>query len=191
MGVVTLLALQLVDARPFVELTYERITGIDDAVLRVKELFREHRLDYLDGILFASDHGVLCCGKLVDVVPQHGELRTFSRPWDDWFYTNAERLLDHREQSVWTEYVPIQDSLFRYERGAFWIGKYTYKYFAVPLNSFTRWLLDTYTHPRTMYSALHHSGLSSTYIIQDVSVPLESASKLASYLDATFKNYPL
>ncbi|KAF7192508.1 Delta(24)-sterol reductase [Pseudocercospora fuligena] len=191
LGVVTLLALELVDAKPFVELTYERITGIDDAVLRINELSGEDNLDYLDGILFAQDLGVLCCGKLVDVVPQHGKLRTFSRPWDNWFYINAERLLEHEEQSVWTEYVPIQDYLFRYERGAFWISKYTYKYFAVPLNRFTRWLLDTYTHTRIMYSALQHSGLSSTYIIQDVSVPLESASKLVSYLDANFKNYPL
>ncbi|EME78840.1 uncharacterized protein MYCFIDRAFT_43637 [Pseudocercospora fijiensis CIRAD86] len=191
MGVVTLLALELIDAKPFVELIYERITGVDDAVVRIKELSEGDTLDYLDGILFARDRGVLCCGKLVDIVPSHCKLRTFSRPWDDWFYINAERLLEQQEQCVWTEYVPIQDYLFRYERGAFWISKYTYKYFAVPLNRFTRWLLDTYTHTRIMYSALHHSGLSSTYVIQDVSVPLDSASKLVSYLDENFRNYPL
>ncbi|KAK4498746.1 hypothetical protein PRZ48_009256 [Zasmidium cellare] len=149
------------------------------------------RLDYMDGILFARDHGVVCLGKLVDAVPERTEVKTFSKPWDDWFYINAENMLADASLQTWTEYIPIQDYLFRYERGAFWISKYTYRYFAVPLNRFTRWLLDTYTHTRVMYNALHHSGLSYKYIIQDVAIPYKNTSEFVSYLDINFRNYPL
>ena len=189
MGVVTLLELELVEAKPFVELTYQRISGVEDAVQRFEAEKEADRFDYMDGILFAEDHGVVCLGKLVDAVS--AEVKTFSKPWDDWFYINAETMLADASLHTWTEYIPIQDYLFRYERGAFWISKYTYRYFAVPLNRFTRWLLDTYTHTRVMYSALHHSGLSSKYIIQDVAIPYKNTSTFVSYLDTNFRNYPL
>lgn len=192
MGVVTLLALELIDAKPFVELRYLKVGGVQGAVQRFEEETRKGDLDYIDGILFAKDLGVVCLGKLTDSVPEHGsELKTFSKPWDDWFYINAEKMLTSPTQDTWVEHIPIQDYLFRYERGAFWIGKYTYRYFAVPLNRFTRWLLDTYTHTREMYSALHHSGLSSKYIIQDVAMPYENTSEFVEYLDEKFCNYPL
>jgi len=42
-----------------------------------------------------------------------------------------------------------------------------------------------------MYHALHQSGLSSRYIIQDVAIPLPSASKFLNYLDNNFRHYPI
>ncbi|EME42289.1 hypothetical protein DOTSEDRAFT_64134 [Dothistroma septosporum NZE10] len=192
LGVVTLLALELVDVKPFVELIYKRVASADEAIMYFEAGAKEGRLDYMDGILFAENRGVVCLGKLADAVPQSAaKPRTFSQPWDDWFYINAETMLADKTRSEWIEYIPIQDYLFRYERGAFWISKYTYQYFAVPLNRFTRWLLDTYTHTRIMYSALHHSGLSSEYIIQDVAVPYHNAAAFVSHLDKTFQQYPL
>lgn len=42
-----------------------------------------------------------------------------------------------------------------------------------------------------MYHALHQSGLSSQYIIQDVAIPYEKADEFMSYLHADFNNYPV
>ncbi|KAK4614610.1 Delta(24)-sterol reductase [Fulvia fulva] len=192
LGVVTLLALELIDAQPFVELTYVRVASVDDAIGCFKAHTGIGTLDYMDGILFAKDRGVVCLGRMAEDNGQYnGKYRTFSQPRDDWFYINAQNLLLDKTQNSWTELVPLQEYLFRYERGAFWISKYTFKDFAVPLNRLTRWLLDTYTHTRIMYSALHHSGLSSQYIIQDVAIPYDNAAAFVSHLDTTFKNYPL
>jgi delta24-sterol reductase len=46
-------------------------------------------------------------------------------------------------------------------------------------------------HTRVMYHALHESGLSNLYIIQDVAIPYPKAEEFMNYLDSTFKNYPI
>lgn len=186
LGVITLLALDLAAAKPYVELTYLTVGGIKQAVEVLRQPSTHH--DYMDGMLFSQDRGVVCLGRLVDSIPDC-KIKRFSRPWDDWFYINAEK--QSAKHRTWTEHVPLQDYLFRYERGAFWISKYTYRYFAIPCNRFTRWALDTYTHTRIMYSALHHSGLATQYIIQDVMIPFDHCSEFVSYLDENFGHYPL
>ena len=90
-----------------------------------------------------------------------------------------------------TEYIPIVDYLFRYDRGGFWVARYAYRYFITPFNRITRWILDYYMHTRVMYHALHQSGLSSQYIIQDVAIPYPKAVEFMDYLDTSFKHYPI
>jgi delta24-sterol reductase len=90
-----------------------------------------------------------------------------------------------------TEWVPLTDYLFRYDRGAFWVGRYSFSYFLVPFNRLTRLLLDPFMHTRTMYRALHKSGLADFYLIQDVSVPFAAVPEFAAWLDATFHIRPL
>jgi delta24-sterol reductase len=42
-----------------------------------------------------------------------------------------------------------------------------------------------------MYHALHQSRLSSQYIIQDVAIPYAQASTFMTYLETSFKRYPI
>ncbi|KAG6040080.1 hypothetical protein E4U41_001421 [Claviceps citrina] len=49
---------------------------------------------------------------------------------------------------------PLVDYLFRYDRGAFWVGKYSFRYFLTPFNRTTRFLLDRFMHTRVMYRVL-------------------------------------
>ncbi|CAK4034091.1 Delta(24)-sterol reductase [Lecanosticta acicola] len=190
LGVVTMLGIALVPAKRFVSLTYVRISGMEEGLELVRREQEDEKLDYIDGIFFAKDRGVLCLGKLTDTMAAGTEeVKQFLRPQDDWFYMNAEKLVARR--SRWTETIPIKDYLFRYDRGAFWMGKYTYQYFAVPFNWFTRWALSKWTHTRVMYHALHQSGLADKYIVQDVAVPYQHAARFLEYLDDEFRNYPI
>lgn len=77
------------------------------------------------------------------------------------------------------------------DRGGFWVARYAFHYFLTPFNRITRWILDYYMHTRVMYHALHQSGLSSQYIIQDVAIPLPEAPGFLAYLDEDFQNYPI
>lgn len=83
------------------------------------------------------------------------------------------------------------DYIFRYDRGGFWVAKYSYKYFLVPFNRLTRFILNPLMHTKTMYRALHYSGLSNNYIIQDVGVPFDKVSEFTDWLDTTLNIYPL
>lgn len=90
-----------------------------------------------------------------------------------------------------TDYIPLTDYLFRYDRGGFWVARYAFKYFLTPFNRVTRRLLDPFLHAREMYIAVHQSGLADYYMVQDVGVPFPAVAEFQTWLDETFKIYPL
>lgn len=190
LGVTTLLEVQLIQARAYVKLTYQPIFGISECLRRIEQAAKDPMIDYLDGILYSQHSGVICTGQLVDE-PGHGiSIQRFTRPRDPWFYLHVRRLLKGQTGPV-TEAIPLVDYLFRYDRGGFWVARYSYKYFITPFNRITRWILDYFMHTRVMYHALHKSGLHKSYIIQDVAIPYPKASEFVDYLEQSFGHYPI
>ncbi|RAL03949.1 FAD binding domain protein [Aspergillus ibericus CBS 121593] len=196
MGVITMLEIQCRDAKPFVELSYLPARSIHDAMQIFHEKTHDPDIDYLDGIVFSQDHIVVCAGKLSDGPPSppNPPIQHFTRPQDPWFYLHAQSSGGlGREQTPTTNLIPLPDYLFRYDRGAFWTGRYAYHYFLTPFNRLTRYLLDYFMHTRVMYHALHASGHATQYIIQDVAVPYSSAAAFLTWLDQpqNFGAYPI
>lgn len=190
LGVTTLLEIQLIEAKTYVELDYHPVSSIAEAQTVIAKATEETSNDYLDGIMFSRDFGVICVGRLTNEVSPGNKVQRFTRPTDPWFYIHVERLMKNRTSPL-TECIPIVDYLFRYDRGGFWVAKYAYKYFITPFNRISRFILDYFMHTRVMYHALHQSGLSSFYIIQDVAIPCKEAQTFMAYLDTTFKHYPI
>ncbi|PBP28549.1 FAD binding domain protein [Diplocarpon rosae] len=190
LGVTTLLEIQLVVAKTYVELTYYPVSSISEAQTEITKATKDTSNDFLDGIMYSKGYGVICVGRLTNNVPTGIKTQGFTRPTDPWFYIHVERLMKSRTTPI-TEAIPIVDYLFRYDRGGFWVAKYAYKYFITPFNRITRFMLDYFMHTRVMYHALHQSGLSSFYIIQDVAIPYTEAESFMSYLDSNFKHYPI
>ncbi|KAK9352070.1 hypothetical protein V1505DRAFT_318393 [Lipomyces doorenjongii] len=190
LGVTTLLEIQLIDSKSFVELTYFPVSSVQEAVRKFEEATADPLNDYLDGILFAKDRGVICAGRLTDTLKDGITAQCFSRATDPWFYLHAKKVLAKSKGQV-TEAIPLVDYLFRYDRGGFWVGTYAFQYFLAPFNRITRWALDSLMHTRVMYHALHKSGHSKSYIIQDVAVPYENAGEFVDYLHVSFRHYPL
>jgi delta24-sterol reductase len=190
LGVATLLQMQLIEAKDYVALTYHPVSSISEAQREVEKATIDTSVDYLDGIMFAQDRGVICVGRLTNDVEAGIKIQGFSKATDPWFYIHVERLLRKRTAPI-TEAIPIVDYLFRYDRGGFWVARLAYKYFITPFNRITRWILDYCMHTRVLYHALHQSGLSSQYIIQDVAIPYTQASTFMTYLETTFKHYPI
>lgn len=189
LGVTTLLEVQLIVAKKYVELTYHPVMSMHEALQKFEEATREVSNEYLDGILFSQGCGVICSGRLTDQVGPR--VQRFSRPRDPWFYLHARDVVKNSARTPTTELVPLIDYLFRYNRGGFWVGFYAFQYFITPFNAITRWMLDRFMHTRIMYHALHQSGLSNQYIVQDVAVPYPAAEDFLCYLDRAFGHYPL
>ncbi|KAI9790321.1 MAG: hypothetical protein M1833_001958 [Piccolia ochrophora] len=190
LGVTTLLELQLVEAKSYVELTYHFTSDVSETIQKLDEATKEPSNVYVDGILFALNEGVVMTGHLTDVVRDDVRSQRFVRARDPWFYLHAKRLRKKNAIQV-TEAIPIVDYLFRFDRGAFWTGAYAFKYFVTPFNRITRWVLDTYMHTRVMYHALHQSGHAKQYIIQDLALPYANAQKFITYVDQALGLYPL
>ena len=190
LGVTTLLELQLVEAKTYVELTYHPVSGMREAMQKFEDASKDPSNDYLDGILFAQGRGVICTGRLTNVLKDGIKLQRFSRAQDPWFYRYAEKLIAESTGPI-TEAIPLVDYLFRYDRGAFWTGRYAFKYFLTPFNRITRWALDRFMRTRVMYHALHQSGVAKRYIVQDVAVPYPAADEFLKFLDGLFGFYPI
>ncbi|KAH6654456.1 FAD binding domain protein [Truncatella angustata] len=190
LGIVTLLEVQLRDAKPYVELTYHMFTSVPEASLSMQHQAQDASIDYLDGIAYASNRAIVCSGRLVNEVSGSTSLSHFTKRKDPWFYQHVDRRTKGASGPV-TDYVPLVDYLFRYDRGGFWVAKYAFAYFFTPFNRATRSLLDRFLRAKVMYAALHKSQLSDDYIVQDVGVPYEKVEEFQRWLDANLRTYPL
>ena len=117
LGVTTLLEIRLVDFKPFVELTYHPVISVADALSTMKACTKIQSNDFVDGILFAVDRGVIISGRLVDEVSAGGHMQRFGRARDPWFYIHVDRTASRQIEPL-KEFTPVRDYLFRYDRGA-------------------------------------------------------------------------
>jgi delta24-sterol reductase len=190
LGVLTMVELQLLPLKSMVEVTYHPTSSFEHTTSTIQQQTAEQRNDYVDGILFSKESGVIVTGRLTDAnTTSNLTVRRFSRPWNEWFWIHARSVA--QKGTVTSELVPIQDYLFRYDRGAFWMGMYAYYHFMVPFVWFTRFLLDYFMHTRIAYHALHASGYTDHYIIQDIAFPAGNAAAFADFVDQKVGIYPL
>lgn len=190
LGITTLLELQLVQAKRFVKATYYPTRSVSEAVRDIRKQTENSENDYVDGILFSKDHGAIVTGEMTDDIPADYKPQTFSSPWDPWFYLHVEERTKSAASPV-VEYIPLAEYMFRYDRGGFWVGRSAFKYMLFPFNKFTRWFLDDFLHTRMLYRALHASGESNSYVVQDMALPYPNAEEFIDYTDDKFGIWPL
>ncbi|KAK8099688.1 uncharacterized protein PG998_012929 [Apiospora kogelbergensis] len=196
LGVITLLELRLIPAKTYVKLTYYPISSMGDAVDSIMGETKNSMNDYVDGILYSRNSGVIMAGILTNEKPPSVSVQRFSGPWDPWFYMHAQERIQNRLEETGGEamvdYIPLRDYLFRYDRGAFWVGRECFKYFGfVPFNRLTRWFLDDFLHARMLYRALHGTSSSVDFMIQDLSLPFANAERFMDYAAGNFEVWPL
>ncbi|KKY27060.1 putative 24-dehydrocholesterol reductase precursor [Phaeomoniella chlamydospora] len=194
MGITTLLEINLEDAHSHVETTYHPVSSISEAVSKIHELTTRTDLDYVDGILFSPTHGVLVTGRRTNNPDPSHTTRTFTNSWDPWFYLHAQSTTtkNPNPQNPTVESIPLYDYLFRYDRGGFWVGRSAFHYMLnFPFNRFTRWFLDDFLRTRMLYKALHASGYSRQYVVQDLALPYETAEQFIDYTVEKFNIWPL
>ena len=190
LGVTTLVELRLQEAKRYVETTYHPVASMSEAVDRIKESTIDPENDYVDGILFSKDSGAVITGRMTEGPERSLRIQRFSDAKDPWFYLHVQKQIAESTGPV-TEVVPLAEYLFRYDRGGFWVGASAFGYFKMPFNDFTRWWLDDFLHTRMMYTALHASGESELYIVQDLALPYATVEEFVDYTDLAFGVYPL
>lgn len=193
LGIVTLMKLRLVEAKKYVHAKYLRVNTVSKSVERIRSMSETTSSDYLDGIVYAKHHGVIVTGDLTNEIPDGVKLQTFSNAADPWFYMHVrEKTKRISGGSIVEEYIPLAEYLFRYDRGGFWVGEQGYTYFkCIPFTRFCRWLLDDFSHTRTLYHALHSSGVASQFVVQDITVVYRNAEKLIDHISDDLGIWPL
>ena len=193
-GVITLLKVRLMKAKNHVRLEFKHFAGFKETIDWIKDVkaIRDGtspRQDYLEGILFGKNSGVVVSGTLTDK-PSNEPVSCYNRSSDTWFYLKAQDFAANPTDG-YVQYVQIEDYLFRHDRGAFWAGKYAFEYFKVPFNSFTRWMLDSFLRTDVINLAGQKSRMAEQYIAQDITFPYDTVEKFVAFLDESFSIYPL
>ncbi|KAF1983422.1 FAD binding domain-containing protein [Aulographum hederae CBS 113979] len=190
LGITTLIELQLNEAKKFVKTTYTPKSSVADTISLIQEEIKNPQNEYVDAIVFSKTHGVVVTGALADSIPQSAKPQTFNNPSDPWFYLHVQEKTAHSSTQI-TEYIPLADYLFRYDRGGFWVGASAFSYFKFPFNRLTRWFLDDFLHTRMLYRALHASGESNRYVVQDMALPFANMERFVEWCDGNLGIWPL
>lgn len=182
LGIVTAARLRLIPASSYVALTYVRVEGFQQLVDRIRDTCfgsGNSAVEFVDAIMYDPDLGVVMLGSLTDSpgFPR----RRFRRARDEWIYIHACDVV--RNHSTYTEYVPIRDYVFRYDRGAFWAGRYAFTVTGVPFRRASRFIFDPFLDTDSLYTALHSSKLSHRYLVQDICLPSDSVAPFLEWVD--------
>lgn len=185
-GIITKIKLHLVPVTPNVELKYVRVGSHDEALVLIANTIKTSA-EFVDAIMFTPTSGVVMIGKFG--TNNDLPVASYNRLRDEWFYIRAQQIAILHE--TYSEAIPVKDYLFRYDRGAFWMGKYGYRLYHFPFNRFTRLWFASLMKTRTMYRYLHGANLSQQFIVQDVCMPEQNVRKFLKYLDENIGIYPL
>lgn len=194
-GVITLLEIPLIDAKQFVKVTFSLTHTVEDSISSIEQAISDDENDFVEGILFSKTDAVIITGSLTDDKDPKLAINHYSRPKDQWFYLQAQAVLEQEHRSKHrvanTELIPIKDYLFRYDRAAFWAGMYGFKYMGAPFTRWMRRILDPLMHTSTMYHALHKSHIADQYIVQDIGFPHSKLPEFLEYTNEKLGFYPL
>jgi hypothetical protein len=191
LGVLTQVTLRLIPAKTHVLVSYHSATSFESACQKLLDCAIDPDIDFVDGIVFKREKSIIVTAKYVDAPPAGQKVQTFTRAWDQWFYIHARNQFSATSSTPKTDIVPITDYFFRYDRGGFWVGRLAFKYFCVPFDRVSRFLVDHFMHTRIMYQALHESGLGEEHIVQDLALPQQRAAEFLEYAFGDLNISPL
>lgn len=184
-GIITKATIKLIPAQKYVALRYERVNSFEQA--RGVLFAGTRSKDFIDGIMFSPDMGVVMSGKLTE--GRNLPISRFSRFFDEWFYLHAERIV--KQSEFYEELVPLEDYLFRYDKGAFWMGRYSFKLLHIPFNRLSRSICSPFSNTKFLYRQLHAANMSQRFVVQDLCMPESTVCKFIQFVDSEIGAYPL
>lgn len=204
LGVVTLLGVRLMKARTYVELEYIPVYSAQQALEVLQRFQKSLDFSYLDALLFSDKVGVVMAGRLKNHREVLQPIVQFRRAKDNWFYLHAHSQIPHSTACTTCPFsppgcedmdgrharhlIPLEDYFFRYDRGNMWMGIHGQD--PKSFGGVSRWIIDWMARTKNMYRAVHHSGQSQYFIVQDVTVPFERGLEVLSWLHQKLRIYP-
>lgn len=187
LGLITLIKVKLRKTAPYVRTVFSLSGDYKQTVKELRIEIEKKEADYIDSVVFDSKHGVVITGYFHNEVDE--KVETFSRASDEWFYERAKKV--SKDQKEFEELIPIFDFLFRYNRGAYWMGEYAFPILHIPDNRLTKTILNPFMNTRKMYDGMHALNISQNYFIQDFYCPLEKTVEVMQESEDKLGIFPL
>lgn len=119
LGFLVAVELKIVPAKKYVRVEYIPVHTQDELVsLFDKECRDLKKNDFVEGLVYGKDEGVIMLGTQVDKVGKDGERNALRRWYKPWYYKHVRKILDNKKVVV--EYVPLRQYYHRHTRSLFW-----------------------------------------------------------------------
>ncbi|MDR3624571.1 MAG: FAD-binding protein [Chlamydiales bacterium] len=209
LGIILSAKIKLTRASKWVLLEYHHFTDNKKMLIALENFYSENTApDYIEAIIFSKSHSVIITGKKVfTLLKQIKKNHLYCQK--PWFYS-------HVEQATEKELVPLYDYLFRYDKGAFWMGSYLanwrslWQYLTkvkdnkpltthqkVPssiLNEMVPLIFGKFLGSTNLYKALHampKGWFKNNFVVQDFYIPVEKALEFIEHAIETTQIFPL
>jgi FAD/FMN-containing dehydrogenase len=167
-----------IPVQPFVALEHVRQPGAEACFAAIARHCDDPTLDFLEGVVFASDEIYLTLGRFAVTVPYTSDY-TFERIY--------YRSIRERE----TDFLTVRDFLWRWDTDWFWCSKNLGAQIPLVRRLLGRERLNSITYQKIMRwnsrwgitrALALLAGRHSESVIQDVDIPLDRAAEFLSFL---------
>lgn len=130
LGLVTAASIRLIPALPYVAMAYTHFDRVSDLMSYLAEANERPTTDFIEGIGYSPSSFVACEGMEVSAdsaqAGVYGKMRRLSRFYSPWFYRNVQKKRGDmvRDPLSVCDVIPLEDYLFRHDRGSFWMASY-------------------------------------------------------------------
>lgn len=195
-AVMTKIKLKLHEASRYVRIAYEKVTSIAE----VNAAFRDSMLDsttidFIECIAVANNDFRIARGyktnsiSLKNYLFERCSLKHF---WSPWYY---DHLVDKSAKNGAEEYLSYEDYLFRWDRGAFWLGQILLQIIGHDKHTlFHRFVFGKMLQCENLYKVLNKlplQGREQSFVLQDMMVPGNTVEPFFHFLDKLVGIYPL
>ncbi|MEK6827423.1 MAG: FAD-binding oxidoreductase [Nanoarchaeota archaeon] len=104
LGIISKLKFKLIPTKPFVKMTYEKYSNLEDYKTSIFNHFKNKDIDFMDGIIHSAEEYVLSIGNFIDDAPY-----TSDYTWTKVYFVSTK----NRKE----DYFNTEDYFFRYDRG--------------------------------------------------------------------------
>lgn len=172
--------------KPYVKLKYIKVTSFKEAQKLTLQKCKTNA-HFIDSIMFSRKLGVVMVGEFSE--KSNLPITYFRHWWNEWFFVHAKRQIVNRAE--YQELIPLKDYLFRYDRGAFWVGEFVFDRLNMPFNRFNRWVSSPFMKTKRLYRGMQLADISQDYLVQDYCLPSKSHVKMHKIIDEKLNIYPL
>jgi Delta24-sterol reductase len=190
-GFLTAVELPIIPAKPYVQMTYEPVFGLDNIVARFTELAcAQQPPEFIDALLVDLDRAVIVHGDFADL-PPGARVNHIGRFYKPWFYKHVEKTLESGQPQ--REYLKLREYYHRYTRSLYWHGELLVPFGNHPL---FRYALGWLMPPKVSLMRFVQSERIRKYrdernVVQDGLVPIRLLREAIKMCHREFECYPL
>jgi Delta24-sterol reductase len=130
LGALVAAEIQLIPAPRFVHLCYSVYPHPLEAIENIQNMLKKTpKPDFIDVIIFQKNLAVIIEGHLESKNDVSTEASSFSlkSPFSQWFYQHVKQIAVDTRKSMHKERMTLENYVFRYDLGAFWMGTYLFR----------------------------------------------------------------